>query len=108
MKISFVRPLFTALTALFCLTAIAQHSIDLQGHRGGRWLLPENTLAAFQRAMQLGARTIEVDFCATKDDVLVISHYPVLNPDITRDAQGRSLSSMGPAIITLNYSDLLA
>ena len=108
MKISFVRPLFTTLTALFCLTAMAQHSIDLQGHRGGRWLLPENTLAAFERAMQLGVTTIELDVVATKDDVLVISHNPALNPDITRDSQGRFLSSMGPAIITLNYSELLA
>lgn len=86
---------------------MAQNRIDLQGHRGARGLLPENTLAAFERAMQLGVTTVELDVVVTKDDVLVISHNPELNPDLTRDAQGRFLSAPTASIISLSYQELM-
>jgi glycerophosphoryl diester phosphodiesterase len=80
--------------------------IDLQGHRGARGLLPENTLPAFERAMQLGVTTLELDVVPTRDGELVISHDPALNPDITRDAQGRFLSAPGPDIGSLSLAEL--
>ncbi len=91
------------LTVLPCL---AQRSIDLQGHRGARGLLPENTLPSFALALQSGVSTLELDVVVTRDDVLVISHDPALNPDITRDAQGRFLSSKGPDIRQLTFEQL--
>jgi len=105
-KIFLVRLLATTLIAMGCVSAMAQHQIDLQGHRGARWLLPENTLAAFERALQLGVTTLELDVVATKDDILVISHNPELNPDLTRDSQGRFLPSPGPLINSMNYQEL--
>jgi len=108
MKMFFARQWLAALTALCCVAALAQSRIELQAHRGGRWLLPENTLAAFARAMRLGVTALELDVVVTQDDVLVISHNPELNPDITRDAQGRFLASPGPRIIALNYQELTA
>ncbi len=98
--------LLAALAAIFCTSALAQGQIDLQGHRGARGLLPENTLAAFERAIQLGVTTLELDVVATKDDVLVISHNSALNPDITRDPQGRFISAPTPLINSLNYQEL--
>jgi glycerophosphoryl diester phosphodiesterase len=86
--------------------ATAQTRIDLQGHRGARGLLPENTLPAFERAMALGVTTLELDVLSTQDGVLVISHDPALNPDLTRDNQGRYLQSPGPDIISLNWAQL--
>jgi glycerophosphoryl diester phosphodiesterase len=59
-------------------------TLDLQGHRGARGLCPENTLQAFARALTLGIGTLELDAAITADDVVVVSHDPVLNPDITR------------------------
>lgn len=82
--------------------------IDLQGHRGARWLLPENTLAGFSKALELGVTTLELDIVATADDVLVVSHDPALNPAITRDASGSFLSTTGPYINTLTYEALQA
>lgn len=79
---------------------------DAQGHRGARWLYPENTLPAFAFALGVGVTTLELDLAITNDRVLVISHDPVLNPDITRDAQGQFLGIKGPAIVSLNASDL--
>ena len=83
-------------------------AFDLQGHRGARGLLPENTLPAFQRALELGVTTLEMDIAITSDGVLVISHDPVLNPDLARDAAGRFLEQRGPAIKSLTWAQLQA
>ena len=80
---------------------------DLQAHRGGRGLWPENTLASFAGALSLGVSTLELDCAITKDGVVVISHDPLLNPDITRDEKGQFLTTHGPAFFTLRYEDLL-
>ncbi|MBT2323605.1 glycerophosphodiester phosphodiesterase [Variovorax paradoxus] len=81
---------------------------DLQAHRGGRALAPENTLAAFSNAMDLGVDTLELDTGLTADGVVVISHDTVLNPDHTRDASGAFLAAKGPAIRSLTLSQLQA
>ena len=62
------------------LLAAPSLAFDLEGHRGTRGLAPENTLAAFRRAIEIGVTTIETDMAVTKDDVIVISHDPFLNP----------------------------
>lgn len=84
----------------------ATRRIDLQGHRGARWHLPENTLPSFEFALRAGVTTLELDLAVTRDNVLVISHDPALNPDITRDAQGNFLVSTGPNIIDLTWQQL--
>ena len=88
------------------MRAAPDGAFDLQGHRGARGLLPENTLPSFQRALELGVTTLELDIAITKDGVLVIHHDPTLNPDITRDAAGRFLEQRGPAISTLTWEQL--
>ncbi len=72
---------------------------DLQGHRGARGLRPENTLAAFRHALELGVATLELDCGVTRDGVVVVSHDSMLNPDITRGADGKFLEGAGPAIV---------
>jgi glycerophosphoryl diester phosphodiesterase len=79
---------------------------DLQGHRGARGLWPENTLAGFTRALAIGVTTLELDCAVTRDGVVVVSHDPVLNPDITRDAHQRFLAAPGPPICTLSFHEL--
>lgn len=80
-------------------------TIDIQGHRGARGLMPENTLPAFAQALQIGVTTLELDCAVTRDGVLVASHDRRLNPDITR-RDGKWLESMGPAIRSLSYDEL--
>ena len=63
--------------------------LDLQGHRGARGLAPENTLAAFSKALEIGVSTLELDVGITRDGVMVVSHDRYLNPDVIRDAQGQ-------------------
>jgi glycerophosphoryl diester phosphodiesterase len=90
------------------LAAGCAQAFDLQGHRGARGLAPENTLPAFERALALGVTTLELDIAVTRDGVLVISHNPTLNPDLTRDAAGRFLEQGGPAIHSLTWAQLQA
>ncbi len=93
-------------TLLMGLTMSAYaHALDLQGHRGARGLLPENTLPAFERALEIGVTTLELDCGVTKDGVVVIAHDRTLNPDLTRGADGRWIAS-GPAIAQLTYAEL--
>lgn len=80
--------------------------LDLQAHRGGRGLAPENTLTSFANALEIGVSTLELDVGITKDGVVVISHDRHLNADITRDAQGAFLSERGPTITSLTFAEL--
>jgi glycerophosphoryl diester phosphodiesterase len=79
-------------------------AFDLQAHRGGRGLLPENTLAAFEHALELGVTTLEMDVAITADGIAVISHDPALHAGLTRDEQGKWLSSTGPLIKSLSLA----
>jgi glycerophosphoryl diester phosphodiesterase len=79
---------------------------DLQGHRGARALRPENTLAGFAHALEIGVTTLELDCGVTKDGVVVVSHDRALNPDHTRDEHGEFLTEPGPLIRELSYAEL--
>jgi len=92
--------------ALVTLLAAPSLAFDLEGHRGARGLAPENTLAAFRRALEIGVTTIETDMAVTKDDIVVISHNPSLNPDLVRDPDGHWLVSPGPQIRSLTFAEL--
>ncbi|MFI4999214.1 MAG: glycerophosphodiester phosphodiesterase [Reyranellales bacterium] len=81
-------------------------AFDLQGHRGTRGLAPENTLAAFRTAIALGVTTLETDLAVTRDDVLVLSHEPRLNPDLVRGPDGKWLDAPGPTIHSLTLAEL--
>jgi len=81
-------------------------AIDLQGHRGARALLPENSIPGFELALKQGVTTLELDIAITSDGVLAVHHDRTLNPDITRDAAGRFLEGRGPAINALTWSQL--
>ena len=65
------------------------HALVIYGHRGARGLAPENTLIGYEVALTHGVDYVDMDVVMTKDGVLVAHHDLTLNPDITRDAQGR-------------------
>lgn len=80
-------------------------SIELHGHRGARGLFPENTLAGFAGALEIGVDTLEVDVAMTLDGVVVVSHDPALNPDITRTSDGAWLARHGKPIRSLRAAE---
>ena len=53
-------------------------AFDLQAHRGGAGLWPENTLEAFGRSLALGVSTLELDVHLTAEDDVVVSHDPTV------------------------------
>jgi glycerophosphoryl diester phosphodiesterase len=87
------------------MTTAASQALDIQGHRGARGLAPENTLPAFARALAIGVTTLELDCAITKDGVVVVSHDPAFNPDITRGPDGEWLKEAGPALWSLDFRD---
>lgn len=79
------RVLPALLISAFCLmTANATPRILVHGHRGARAIYPENTIPAFEYAIKIGADVLEMDVAVTKDNVLVISHDPHINPEICK------------------------
>ena len=64
---------------------------DKEGHRGCRGLMPENTLPAMLKAIDLGVTTLEMDIVFTKDSVAVLSHEPFFNHEITTAPNGKYL-----------------
>ncbi|MES2186072.1 MAG: glycerophosphodiester phosphodiesterase [Pseudomonadota bacterium] len=94
--------------AFAVLAAGPAGAFDLQGHRGARGLAPENTLAAFDRALDIGVTTLELDIAITADGIPVVSHDATLNPAFTRDRSGRWLQGPRPAIHALPFAALQA
>ena len=70
------------LSAVCLMTINAAPRILVHGHRGARAIYPENTIPAFGYAIKIGADYLEMDVAVTKDNVLVISHDPHINPEI--------------------------
>jgi glycerophosphoryl diester phosphodiesterase len=69
-----------------CLTGLLMplahaETILVHGHRGSRATRPENTIPAFEYAIQHGADVLELDLAVTKDNVLVVSHFPFITAD---------------------------
>src|SRR5262245_10916578 len=63
-------------------------SFDKEGHRGCRGLMPENTIPAMIKALDLGVTTLEMDIAITKDKEPVLSHEPWFGQDITTKPDG--------------------
>ncbi len=64
-------------------------NFDFQGHRGCRGLMPENTIPAMLKAIDLGVTTLEMDIVFTKDNVAILSHEPFFNNEITTKPDGQ-------------------
>lgn len=63
-------------------------AFDIEGHRGCRGLMPENTVPAMMKALELGVTTLEMDVVITKDKQVILSHEPFFNHEITTKPNG--------------------
>lgn len=63
-------------------------AFDKQGHRGCRGLMPENSIPAMLKAIDLGVTTLEMDICISKDKKVFLSHEPFFNHEITTKPGG--------------------
>lgn len=84
-------------------------TIDLQGHRGCRGLLPENSIPAMLRALDLGVNTLEMDVIISKDKHVLLSHEPVLSHEICYTELGDEISEDDENLFNLykmEYADI--
>ena len=95
---------------MFSLIPIAMpaQSFDLQGHRGCRGLMPENSIPGFIKAMELGVTTLEMDVVVSVDSVVVVSHEPWFSPKICLDEMGLPLTDPAQKlnIYRMYYEDI--
>ncbi len=68
-----------------------EQKIDIQGHRGCRGLLPENSLPAFEKAIDLGVTTLELDIAITKDKEVIVTHEPFMSRTICLQPDGEAI-----------------
>jgi len=70
---------------------IVLHSVDVQAHRGGTGLMPENTIPAMINAVKLGVNTLEMDLNISKDKQVVVCHDPYMNSKIVTRPDGTAI-----------------
>ena len=73
---------------------------DIQGHRGCRGLMPENTVPAMLKALDLGVTTLEMDVVVSKDNKVIVSHEPWFAAEITTP------TSISPKFKFMHYNYL--
>ncbi|HET7889310.1 MAG TPA: glycerophosphodiester phosphodiesterase [Bradyrhizobium sp.] len=81
-------------------------AFDIEAHRGGRALLPENTLLSFANALSMGVNTLELDIGVTRDGVIVVSHERGLNPDLARGVDGKYVTAPGTPFVQLTLEEV--
>ena len=83
---------------------------DVQGHRGCRGLMPENTIPAMLKALDLGVTTLEMDVVVSKDKQIVVSHEPWFETEITTKPDGSFIKpgqGMQYNIFQMNYDEIV-
>jgi glycerophosphoryl diester phosphodiesterase len=81
-------------------------AFDIEAHRGGRALFPENTLVSFANALSMGVDTLELDIGVTRDGAIVISHERGLSPDLARGADGNYVAAPGIPFVRLSLDEV--
>ncbi|MBC9931013.1 glycerophosphodiester phosphodiesterase family protein [Chitinophaga qingshengii] len=87
----------------------AQQKTDVQAHRGGMGLMPENTIPAMLNAVKLGARTLELDCVITADDKVVVSHDAYMSAEFMRKPDGSDITKAEQkklALFSMTYDSI--
>jgi glycerophosphoryl diester phosphodiesterase len=82
---------------------------DIEGHRGCRGSLPENSISAFIKALELGVTTLEMDLVISKDKKVVVSHEPYFSHEICLTPEGKNISKEEESsfnIYQMNYEQI--
>lgn len=80
--------------------------LDVEGHRGARGLKPENTLPAFEVALDTLVNTLELDLHLTKDGQVVIWHDPIVPSEKCEVVDSAESGQLDSAIATLSLGEL--
>jgi glycerophosphoryl diester phosphodiesterase len=98
---------FAIVASAVCLFMNGQvMAFDIEAHRGGRALLPENTLPAFANALTMGVDTLELDTGVSLDGTIIVSHERGLNPDLARTSDGVYVAPPGIPFVQLRLEEI--
>lgn len=86
MRLQFILFSIISILLIGCSTNDSENVFDIQGHRGTRGTLPENSIAGFVKATELGVNTLEMDVVITKDKQVIVSHEPWMSHSICSDS----------------------
>ena len=89
--ISLARLTLILLIASLCVYAQPARTFSIEGHRGARGYLPENTVPSFEKAIELGADTVELDVVISSDKKVVVSHDHWFSHVISLDPSGERI-----------------
>lgn len=73
------------LFVMIAMSACSRYQPEIHGHRGARGLMPENTIPAMIKALELGVDVLELDVVISKDQRVMVSHEPWLSHEICLD-----------------------
>ena len=74
------------------MSVFAQQKFDVQGHRGARGIMPENTIPGMIKALDLGATTLQMEIVISKDKQAVVSQEPYFNHEFSLTPNGKTIS----------------
>jgi glycerophosphoryl diester phosphodiesterase len=74
----------------------AQHPVTFVGHRGASYLAPENTLASYEKAWELGVLAAECDVMLTGDNKVILFH----------DKKGKRLTGHNFIVKEVRYDEI--
>ncbi|HMC98239.1 MAG TPA: glycerophosphodiester phosphodiesterase family protein, partial [Flavobacteriales bacterium] len=97
------RTAWASLIALLLTACMPQKNLhpDLHGHRGCRGLLPENSLPAFTRAVELGCDFLELDVVLSGDGQVIVSHEPWMRHGLCLDPRGDGITPAQEPVLNL-------
>jgi glycerophosphoryl diester phosphodiesterase len=104
-----ILPLTIACNSNKKIASTSSNMFDKEAHRGGRGLMPENTIPAMLNAIDLDVTTLEMDTHISKDGKVIVSHDPYFNENITTTPEGKSLSkeeSRQRLLYTMTYDSI--
>ena len=101
------------LLSLLVLAAISacdkKPQIDVQAHRGGAGLMPENTISAMKNALDLDVNTLEFDLQLSQDGQVVVSHDNYFHPRYATRPNGTLILEEDPReyLYTMPYDSIV-
>lgn len=90
-SLQMLRSSIILILVISLMSCNSEKQLDIQGHRGCRGLYPENSLPAFNKAIELGVTTLELDIAITKDNEVVVSHEPFMRRTICFNPKGEEI-----------------
>ena len=103
------KSMILLLLALAACQPKESYRVDVQAHRGGMGLYPEESIAAMKNAVDLGVNTLEMDLCITQDKEVILSHDKFFHYRYATRPDGTPVMKEDPLVFLWNlpYEEIL-